>query len=282
VIGLGKIAGREFTYHSDLDLVFLHPGGVEALADASRTSQRMIAYLTTMTGAGIAYAVDTRLRPSGRQGALVTSLAAFEHYQTRQAQVWEHLALLRSPAIAGEVERGRPRSLVARVLAAPFRGPTSPTCASASAGGQSPRRTRRSDQPRGLMDVDFLAGGGLLEQPRVCRSGDPGAARASVAAADRCARATMRGCASLESGALARRPRRRGGGSRRASRSSPARRAQAARRGSAAHLAAERASRRPSTGRRRERSRPWRAVRAGQAALPIDCRPPPLRCASAP
>jgi len=170
VIGLGKIAGREFTYHSDLDLVFLHPGGVEALADASRTSQRMIAYLTTMTGAGIAYAVDTRLRPSGRQGALVTSLEAFEHYQTQQAQTWEHLALLRSRVIAGDLERGQATldRVRARVLAAgtaPWgyladlrkrvhgeRGQESATSAAIKTGRG------------GLMDVDFLAEGGLLER----------------------------------------------------------------------------------------------------------------------
>jgi len=170
VIGLGKIAGREFTYHSDLDLVFLHPGGAEALADASRTGQRMIAYLTTMTGAGIAYAVDTRLRPSGRQGALVTSLEAFEHYQTEQAQTWEHLALLRSRVIAGQLEQGqatldRVRSRVLAASSAPWayvadlrkrvhgeRGQESATSAAIKTGRG------------GLMDVDFLAEGGLLER----------------------------------------------------------------------------------------------------------------------
>jgi glutamate-ammonia-ligase adenylyltransferase len=170
VIGLGKVAGREFTYHSDLDLVFLHPGGAEALADASRTGQRMIAYLTTMTGAGIAYAVDTRLRPSGRQGALVTSLEAFEHYQTEQAQTWEHLALLRSRVIAGQLEQGqatldRVRTRVLAASPAPWgyldelrrrvhgeRGRESAASAAIKTGRG------------GLMDVDFLAQGGLLER----------------------------------------------------------------------------------------------------------------------
>jgi glutamate-ammonia-ligase adenylyltransferase len=169
-IGLGKIAGREFTYHSDLDLVFLHPGGTEALADASRTAQRMIAYLTTMTGAGVAYAVDTRLRPSGRQGSLVTSLEAFQHYQTEQARTWEHLALLRARAIAGQQREGqatldRVRARVLRAHAAPWaelselrrrvhaeRARDSETSAAIKTG------------PGGLMDVDFLAEGGLLER----------------------------------------------------------------------------------------------------------------------
>ena len=50
----------------------------------------------------MAYAVDTRLRPSGRQGMLVTSYAGFESYQTDAAQTWEHLAMLRARPIAGE------------------------------------------------------------------------------------------------------------------------------------------------------------------------------------
>jgi hypothetical protein len=58
VVAMGKLGGREFTYHSDLDLIFLHGGGVEAVATASRLAQRLISYVTTRTGAGFAYAVD--------------------------------------------------------------------------------------------------------------------------------------------------------------------------------------------------------------------------------
>ncbi len=175
VIGLGKIAGREFTYHSDLDLVFLHPGGAEALADASRTAQRMIAYLTTMTGAGVAYAVDTRLRPSGRQGTLVTSLEAFERYQTEQAQTWEHLALLRSRAIAGQRREGQ--ALLDRVRARLLRAHAAPWATLAELRKRvHAERARDSGAsaaiktgPGGLMDVDFLAEGGLLERgPERC------------------------------------------------------------------------------------------------------------------
>ncbi len=169
-IGLGKIAGREFTYHSDLDLVFLHPGGAEALAEASRVGQRMIAYLTTMTGAGVAYAVDTRLRPSGRQGTLVTSFEAFERYQTEQAQTWEHLALLRSRTIAGRVPEGQ--ATLDRVRARVLREDAAPWDYLADLRKRlHAERSRDSDTsaaiktgPGGLMDVDFLAEGGLLER----------------------------------------------------------------------------------------------------------------------
>jgi glutamate-ammonia-ligase adenylyltransferase len=169
VIGLGKIAGREFTYHSDLDLVFLHAGGADALADASRIGQRLISYLTTMTGAGIAYAVDTRLRPSGRQGTLVTSLPAFARYQTEQAETWEHMAMLRARAIAGRTQPAE--EVLARVRKhAQGRG--------AAVWDYVADLRRRVESERaglpgdaipfktgagGLMDVDFLAAGGVLE-----------------------------------------------------------------------------------------------------------------------
>lgn len=169
VIGLGKIAGREFTYHSDLDLVFLHPGGTEALAEASRAGQRLIAYLTTMTGAGVAYAVDTRLRPSGRQGALVTSLAAFERYQTQEAETWEHLALLRSRAIAGQIREGQ--ATIDRVRARVLGRRTAPWAylsdlrkrVHAERARESSTSAAIKTGPGGLMDLDFLAEGGLLE-----------------------------------------------------------------------------------------------------------------------
>ncbi|MGI9592699.1 MAG: DUF294 nucleotidyltransferase-like domain-containing protein, partial [Myxococcota bacterium] len=169
VVGMGKIAGREFTYHSDLDLIFLTDGGPEDIHLASRVGQRLISYLTTMTGAGIAYAVDTRLRPSGGQGMLVTTLAGFERYQCEQAQTWEHVAMLRARPIAGDEHDARKvlERVRAQVLA--DHPPPWPELVAirrrveeeraAGGDGKLPFKTGAG----GLMDVDFLAGGGLLE-----------------------------------------------------------------------------------------------------------------------
>jgi glutamate-ammonia-ligase adenylyltransferase len=169
VIGMGKIAGREFTHHSDLDLIFLYRGGPERVDHASRLGQRLIAYLTTMTGAGVAYAVDTRLRPSGQQGMLVTSFDGFERYQTDKAQTWEHMAMLRARPIAGEIQGAD--ALLARVRARILARRDSPwehldvlrRRVEAERAREGNNAIAIKTGAGGLMDMDFLAGGGLLE-----------------------------------------------------------------------------------------------------------------------
>ena len=86
-----------------------------------RLVQRLVHFLTTQTGSGELYEVDTRLRPDGRSGLLVTSTDAFERYQDENAWTWEHQALLRARAVAGsedvaaEFERIRSETLIERV-----------------------------------------------------------------------------------------------------------------------------------------------------------------------
>ena len=117
VIGYGKLGGYELGYSSDLDLVFLHnstalraettgPKTMDNGRFFARMVQRMMHFLQTPTAAGILYQVDTRLRPSGRSGLLVSTLNAFENYQASEAWTWEHQALLRSRFVAGDKELG--------------------------------------------------------------------------------------------------------------------------------------------------------------------------------
>jgi glutamine synthetase adenylyltransferase len=171
VVAMGKLAGREFTYHSDLDLIFLYAGRAEDIERPSRVGQRLIAYLSTMTGAGVAYAVDARLRPSGQQGTLVTTFEGFERYQTCEAQTWEHVALLRARPIAGDAERGA--GVLARVREQIF-GRAEPPWAYLAPLRRRVERERANESdgsvafktgPGGLMDADFLAAGALLERP---------------------------------------------------------------------------------------------------------------------
>jgi glutamate-ammonia-ligase adenylyltransferase len=112
IVAYGKLGGIELNYGSDLDLVFLHDSegnyqytdGLREIDNPTffaRLVQRIIHFLTTRTGAGDLYEVDTRLRPSGRAGLLVSSLAAFAEYQHNQAWTWEHQALVRARVVAG-------------------------------------------------------------------------------------------------------------------------------------------------------------------------------------
>lgn len=113
VIGYGKLGGIELGYGSDLDMVFLHgndnpngmTGGDRPIANDlfyARLGQRMIHMYTTRTPAGTLYEVDMRLRPNGNSGMLVSALEAFEEYQKNAAWTWEHQALLRARAVAGD------------------------------------------------------------------------------------------------------------------------------------------------------------------------------------
>ena len=129
VIGYGKLGGWELGYGSDLDLVFLHDSageaqhtdgerGIENNVFFSRLVQRFIHLVSTVTAAGAAYEVDTRLRPSGAAGQLVANCDAFGAYQNQEAWVWEHQALVRARAIAGDVTIGqRFNDIRAQVLA---------------------------------------------------------------------------------------------------------------------------------------------------------------------
>jgi glutamate-ammonia-ligase adenylyltransferase len=108
VVGMGKLASRELTYGSDLDVIFLYDveGGDDvALLEAQeyfvRLAQKLIWALQTRTSEGVCYLIAARLRPSGNQGMLVSSLESFEQYHAGAAQVWERQALLRARPVGG-------------------------------------------------------------------------------------------------------------------------------------------------------------------------------------
>lgn len=113
VLGYGSLGGAELNFASDLDLVFVYDQACAAsetsglkIVDGQRffvkLAQRVISLLTTPTRFGALYAIDTRLRPNGNKGLLVTSLAAYGDYQLREAWLWEHQALVRARWVAGD------------------------------------------------------------------------------------------------------------------------------------------------------------------------------------
>ncbi|MGH8670741.1 MAG: DUF294 nucleotidyltransferase-like domain-containing protein, partial [Burkholderiales bacterium] len=103
VIGYGKLGGKELGYASDLDLIFLYDDPAPQAGEMyARLAQRLNAWLTRYTAAGVLYETDLRLRPDGASGLLVSSLQAFEEYQTHHAWTWEHQALSRARWVAGD------------------------------------------------------------------------------------------------------------------------------------------------------------------------------------
>ncbi|MBT8474087.1 MAG: glutamine-synthetase adenylyltransferase, partial [Alphaproteobacteria bacterium] len=116
VLGMGSLGARALTVTSDLDLIVIYdPAGVEmsdgrrplaSRAYYARLTQAFVTALSAPMGDGRLYEVDMRLRPSGRQGPVATSLASFQSYQSTDAWTWEHLALTRARAVAGEADLG--------------------------------------------------------------------------------------------------------------------------------------------------------------------------------
>jgi glutamate-ammonia-ligase adenylyltransferase len=115
IITYGKLGGIELGYGSDLDIIFLHnsrgedqvtngPYPVDNNVFFTRLGQRIIHLLTTITPAGRVYDIDTRLRPSGASGLLVSSVDAYRDYQQRLAWTWEHQALVRARPVVGARE----------------------------------------------------------------------------------------------------------------------------------------------------------------------------------
>jgi [glutamine synthetase] adenylyltransferase / [glutamine synthetase]-adenylyl-L-tyrosine phosphorylase len=105
-ITLGRLGMREFDVASDADLIFMVPD--EDMTEHhfwTRVAERTIEIITAYTGDGVMFAVDTRLRPNGREGPLVQPVAACKEYFARSAEAWEGIAWMKSRAVAGNMER---------------------------------------------------------------------------------------------------------------------------------------------------------------------------------
>jgi len=124
IVAYGKLGGIELGYGSDLDIVFLHESegvqqhteGENSIDNAvffARLVQKLVHFIATLTPAGVLYEVDTRLRPNGASGLLVSSIDAFAEYQIKQAWTWEHQALVRAQMVVGS-ERLRRRFVQTR------------------------------------------------------------------------------------------------------------------------------------------------------------------------
>jgi [glutamine synthetase] adenylyltransferase / [glutamine synthetase]-adenylyl-L-tyrosine phosphorylase len=115
IIAYGKLGGKELGYASDLDLVFLYDETQTELNEAANSytylARKLITWLTSNTSSGKVFEIDTRLRPNGQAGLLVSSVQAFAAYQKQRisnsAWTWEHQALTRARFCAGNPEIGK-------------------------------------------------------------------------------------------------------------------------------------------------------------------------------
>jgi [glutamine synthetase] adenylyltransferase / [glutamine synthetase]-adenylyl-L-tyrosine phosphorylase len=168
ILALGKLGGRELNYHSDLDLVFLYDADGEAHGPAGATpnegffaelARRTLKALAGSAAPGPLYAVDTRLRPHGASGPLVTTLEGFRGYFQGPAQPWERLALTRARVLHATGTFGREVAAAVRAILAQ---PIDPAALAREVvamrrrleGTRGPQDLKRG--VGGLVDIEFV------------------------------------------------------------------------------------------------------------------------------
>lgn len=115
VLGMGKLGARELNFSSDIDLIFAYPWeGSTTGGGRDHTNEEFFTKLcrnflrvfdSTMAEATI-FRVDTRLRPFGTTGPLVTSFDSMINYYQTQGREWERYALIKARPVAGDIEAG--------------------------------------------------------------------------------------------------------------------------------------------------------------------------------
>jgi glutamate-ammonia-ligase adenylyltransferase len=109
VIAMGRWGGREMSYASDADAMFVMENGADPDADPTKVAGAVITEvrkLLTRPAADPSLSIDTDLRPEGKGGALIRSLSAYRNYYSRWSSTWELQALVRADALAGDEELG--------------------------------------------------------------------------------------------------------------------------------------------------------------------------------
>jgi [glutamine synthetase] adenylyltransferase / [glutamine synthetase]-adenylyl-L-tyrosine phosphorylase len=178
VLGMGSLGAGRLNAASDLDLIVLYdPAGAEGsdgprpLATRpyyARLTQAFVTAISAHTAEGRLYEVDMRLRPSGRQGPVATALDTFRAYQQAEAWTWEHLALTRAravagePALAAEIEAFRRGLLADKAGGAGIAGDVAEMRARLRSAKPGAGPLEAKDGPGKLQDIDLFAQMGAL------------------------------------------------------------------------------------------------------------------------
>jgi glutamate-ammonia-ligase adenylyltransferase len=172
IVGLGKLGGREISYHSDLDLMLIYeadgqtapgPHGEQTdnLHYFTQLAQRIIKVLSSLGPLGRLYAVDMRLRPTGKSGSLAIPLTEFRRYfQDGQAgRIWERQALTRARPVQGDPDFAA--EVMAAIEQVVYHRDWQPADTAAIRSmrerieaGSNERNLKRG--PGGIVDVEFL------------------------------------------------------------------------------------------------------------------------------
>jgi glutamate-ammonia-ligase adenylyltransferase len=105
VISLGRLGMREFDLGSDADVNFvISDDDAGEQVYWTGVAERIIQTLSSYTGEGVMFAIDTRLKPNGRAGDLVQTESAYKTYFAEKAEAWEGIAYMKARAIAGNLE----------------------------------------------------------------------------------------------------------------------------------------------------------------------------------
>jgi glutamate-ammonia-ligase adenylyltransferase len=162
VVAYGKLGGKELGYGSDLDVIFVYdPAALAGEADRlARVATRVNSWMTMLTPAGVLYETDLRLRPDGAKGLMVSSLPAFREYELTRAWTWEHQALTRARACAGDRELGaRFEQVRDEILATPREKAQLFADIVAMRSRMRTEHRRESDDvkhaPGGVIDIEF-------------------------------------------------------------------------------------------------------------------------------
>ncbi|MET9295997.1 bifunctional [glutamine synthetase] adenylyltransferase/[glutamine synthetase]-adenylyl-L-tyrosine phosphorylase [Streptomyces sp. NPDC003077] len=111
VIGMGRFGGQELGYGSDADVLFVHEpwegADEQEAAKAAHAVANEMRRLLQLPSADPPLPIDADLRPEGKSGPLVRSLASYAAYYRRWSKVWESQALLRAEPVAGDPDLGR-------------------------------------------------------------------------------------------------------------------------------------------------------------------------------
>jgi glutamate-ammonia-ligase adenylyltransferase len=118
IIAMGKCGARELNYASDVDVILVASDDTDqaGLKVATQLATRMIGVCGQFTPEGTIFPVDPNLRPEGRNGPLVRTLASHLAYYDRWAKTWEFQALLKARPIAGDMDLARAYAEAVRPL----------------------------------------------------------------------------------------------------------------------------------------------------------------------